>query len=116
MNASIIRRKLSIAFTVYNRSRAEARIHGDTKKLEALNKTLGRLVKDAYRCTRFFRLPGSTRVLFQNKNVSAKNRYSCYLLNGLGHETQFTQVVIYDRAVTNCPATFLSDEVCCRAI
>jgi hypothetical protein len=48
------RRKLSIAFVIYNQSRAEAYQRGDTKKLEILNLLLGRLVKDAYQPARIF--------------------------------------------------------------
>ncbi len=42
------RRKLSIAFTVYNRARAQARRQGDTKQIDLWNKTLGRMVKVAF--------------------------------------------------------------------
>jgi hypothetical protein len=55
MNAQTLR-KLSIAFTIYNQSRAEARRHGDSKKLEAMNNVLGNLVKDAHRPARVFHL------------------------------------------------------------
>ena len=41
------RRKLSIAFSVYNKARAAARRDGDMKRIDLLNKTLGRMVKDA---------------------------------------------------------------------
>ena len=44
---AITRRKLSLAFTIYNKARAAAR--GDVKKIEQWNKVLGRMVKDAYR-------------------------------------------------------------------
>lgn len=43
------RRKLSIAFTIYNKAVAQARRAGDVKAVKQWNKTLGRLVKDAYR-------------------------------------------------------------------
>lgn len=43
------RRKLSIAFTTYNKARAAARATGDTKSIEQWNKVLGRLVRDAFR-------------------------------------------------------------------
>jgi len=46
------RRKLSLAFTVYNKARAEARRHGDTKRIAALDKVLGNLVKAARRSAR----------------------------------------------------------------
>lgn len=46
------RHKLSIAFSTYNKARADARRRGDEKTLEALNKVLGRMVRDAYKHTR----------------------------------------------------------------
>jgi len=61
-----IRRKLSIAFTIYNQSRAEARRRGDTKKLEAMNKVLGRLVKNSYRPARLFHLRSNTNEVLVN--------------------------------------------------
>jgi len=45
---SQISHKLSIAFSVYNKARAEARRAGDTKQIELCNKVLGRMVKAAY--------------------------------------------------------------------
>ncbi len=44
-----IRRKLSIAFSVYNKATAKARRNGDTKTIQALNQVLGKMVKAAYR-------------------------------------------------------------------
>lgn len=41
------RKKLSIAFSVYNTSRAIARRNGDIKQIVMLNKILGRMVKAA---------------------------------------------------------------------
>ena len=73
MNASI-RRKLSIAFTVYNRARAEARRRGDTKKIDALNKTLSRLVRNAYRFASYSLAAGGTKVLYITKNLCAINK------------------------------------------
>lgn len=46
------RRKLSLAFTVYNKARADARRHGDIKRISALNKVLGNMVKAARRSAR----------------------------------------------------------------
>jgi hypothetical protein len=47
-----MRRKLSIAFTVYNAARARARKSGDIKQEEILNKVLGNLVRDAHRANK----------------------------------------------------------------
>ena len=44
-----IRSKLSIACTIYNKARTQARRRGDMKQIEALNKTLGRMIAQAYR-------------------------------------------------------------------
>lgn len=44
-----IKRKLSIAFTTYNKARAAARRAGDEKSIKQWNEVLGRLVRDAYR-------------------------------------------------------------------
>ena len=44
-----VRSKLSIAFAIYNRARATARRAGDTKQIDILNKTLGRMIAQAYR-------------------------------------------------------------------
>ena len=49
------RKKLSIAFSVYNTSRAIARRNGDIKQIVMLNKILGRMVKDASRHNKFTR-------------------------------------------------------------
>lgn len=46
------RRKLSIAFTIYNKAVAQARRAGNVKAVEQWKKTLGKLVKDAYRRNR----------------------------------------------------------------
>jgi hypothetical protein len=46
------RRKLSLAFTIYNKAVAQARRAGNVKAVEQWNKTLGKLVKDAYRRNR----------------------------------------------------------------
>lgn len=46
------RRKLSLAFTIYNKAVAQARRAGDAKAIEQWKKTLGKLVKDAYRRNR----------------------------------------------------------------
>ena len=43
------RRKLSLAFSIYNKAVAQARRAGNVQAVEQWNKTLGRLVKDAYR-------------------------------------------------------------------
>jgi hypothetical protein len=51
-----IRRKLSIAFTVYNKARADARRRGDTHRIETLNKVLGNMVKAARRSAHAGRL------------------------------------------------------------
>lgn len=56
MNDSI-RRRLSIAFSTYNKATAKARAAGDEKAVEMWKKVLGRLVKDAYRRRRESILP-----------------------------------------------------------
>lgn len=43
------RSKLSIAFTIYNKARAEARRRGDVQQIARLNQTLGRMVAQAHR-------------------------------------------------------------------
>jgi len=53
MNA-YTRRKLSIAFTIYNQAIADARRSGDIKKIAIWNQVLGRMIKDAYRSNRSF--------------------------------------------------------------
>jgi hypothetical protein len=49
---ALTRSKLSLAFTIYNQSRAEARRRGDAKKIAQMNRVLGNLVRDAYRPAR----------------------------------------------------------------
>ena len=50
-------RKLSLAFSLYNTARAEARRLRDTKRMNALNKVLGNLVRDAHRAAHGWRQP-----------------------------------------------------------
>ena len=47
-----IRRKLSLAFTIYNKAVAQARRAGNVQAVEQWKKTLGKHVKDAYRRNR----------------------------------------------------------------
>ena len=56
-----------------------------------------KLSKDAYRCARFSRLPGSTKVLFQKKNVSAMNHYTT--ANLLGGSKNSISVILPGRAL-----------------
>lgn len=76
-----MRRKLSLAFKNYNLARADAIHHGDTKKIAALNKVLGNLVKAAHRYSNLRRgiqgNPGEFRGIlgnpgeFREKNICA---------------------------------------------
>ncbi len=43
------RRKLSIAFSVYNKARAQALRSGDNHQVELCNQVLGRMVRQAFR-------------------------------------------------------------------
>ncbi len=43
------RSKLSIAFTIYNKARTQARRRGETQEIDRLNKVLGRMVSQAYK-------------------------------------------------------------------